>query len=155
MTEIDGALAVSGLQTLDDFMTALLVQPRFNSGLASLFAGIALILAAVGISGLIGWLVASRSRELGIRLALGARPGRILGRLLSDGLSMAATGMLLGLAASLLAGGLLRSLLFGIAPGDPTTLAGVALALVAVATLATLVPARRILRLDPAKTLRE
>jgi putative ABC transport system permease protein len=152
---VDRSLAVAGIQTMDVFMASLQTQPRFNSGLASLFALLAVVLASVGVSGVAGWVVAVRSREFGIRLALGALPRQIVRRVVRDALATAALGLAIGVALSLAAGRLLTDLLFGLAPGDPLTLGAVALTLLLVAGVATLVPARRILRLDPAVTLRQ
>lgn len=152
---VDRSLAVAGIQTMDVFMASLQTQPRFNSGLASLFALLAVVLASVGVSGVAGWVVAVRSREFGIRLALGALPRQIVRRVVRDALATAALGVAIGVALSLAAGRLLTDLLFGLAPGDPLTLGAVALTLLLVAGVATLVPARRILRLDPAVTLRQ
>jgi putative ABC transport system permease protein len=155
VARVDGQLPIAHVQTLDRFMDDVLAQPRFTSALASLFAILALVLAAIGVYGVIAVLVAARTREIGIRLALGADPRQIVRRILSEGLRVATAGIALGIVAALLLGRLLADLLYEVTPTDPATLAAAAATLLAIAVLATIVPARRTLRIDPVRALRE
>jgi putative ABC transport system permease protein len=116
--------------------------------------GIALVLAAIGIHGLIASSVNERTRELGIRLALGATNRQVLRDIVIPGVSLTAIGVVVGGVASLAAVRLLRSYLWGVRPNDPTTFVSVGAILLVVAVLASLIPAWRVLRLDPAMTLR-
>ncbi len=118
------------------------------------FALAALLLAAVGVYGLISYSVAQRTREIGIRVALGAQPRQVLGRIMREGLLLAVAGVGIGLLGSLLAARVLSTFLFGIGASDPLTFGSVALLLLAVACLATYVPSRRALRVDPVTALR-
>jgi putative ABC transport system permease protein len=147
-------LPLSGLGTLDDLVTASLVDRRFPTILLSLFGAVALLIAAVGVYGVISYSVAQRTHEIGIRVALGASRGRILGMVLSQGMRLAAIGAVLGLIALHWLTRLLIDLLYGIRPSDPLTLAGATLALLAVAFLACWIPARRATRIDPLIALR-
>jgi putative ABC transport system permease protein len=118
------------------------------------FATAALILAAVGIYGLVSYTVASRTREFGIRLALGAQPSQVLGSVMREGLGLAVAGIGIGLGAAFLAVRLIASFLFGVGAGDPATFAAVAALLLVVALAACYVPSRRALRVDPIAALR-
>ena len=129
--------------------------PRLRALFISLFAVFALALAAIGLYGVIANTVALRAKEIGIRLALGAEPREVVTMLLTKALGLAAVGLAIGLAAALALGRLLRSFLFEVTPTDPGVFAGLALTLAAVALLASLVPAWRASRLDPAIALRE
>jgi ABC-type antimicrobial peptide transport system permease subunit len=131
-----------------------LASERFMMSLVLGLGAVALLLAAVGIHGLVASSVTERTRELGIRLALGASGGRILRDVVAPGVLLAAAGVVLGGAASLAAVRLLQSFLWGVTPSDPMTFVMVVITLLAVAFLASLVPALRVLRLDPASTLR-
>jgi len=117
-------------------------------------AGIALLLGVVGIYGVISYAVGRRTREIGIRLALGARAGQVTRRILRDEGRVTALGLVVGLAGAFALTRLMRSLLFGVSPTDPVSFAGAAGLLAIVALLATWVPARRSARIDPARTLR-
>jgi ABC-type antimicrobial peptide transport system permease subunit len=116
--------------------------------------GVALLLAAIGIHGLIAGSVSERTRELGIRLALGATGRQVVADVVLPGVILTGVGVAIGCAASLAVGRLLRSFLWGVAPTDGATFGAVVATLLAVALLASIVPARRVLRLDPALTLR-
>jgi putative ABC transport system permease protein len=141
-------------QSMDELMSASLVNYRFPTILISVFGGIALLIAAVGVYGVISYSVAQRTHEIGIRVALGASRGRILRMVLSRGLLLAVMGAVIGLIASHWLTALLRDQLYGISPSDPATLAGATLTLLAVAFAACWIPARRATRVDPLVALR-
>jgi predicted permease len=128
--------------------------PRSNMTLLTIFASLALVLAAVGIYGVISYFVSQRTREIGIRMALGAAPSDVLRLVLGQGLVMILIGLALGLAGSLLLTRYLANLLYGVRPADPLTIICVALLLVIVAIAACYVPARRAARVDPLVALR-
>jgi putative ABC transport system permease protein len=151
---IDPTLPVFGAEMLNQTVSASLAQRRFALEMVGLFALTALLLAAIGIYGVISYLVSERTHEIGIRLALGAQPGKILQMLLGEGLTLALSGAIAGLAVALIASRLMARLLYGISPFDPVTFAGVILLLVAVALLACYLPARRAMRVDPMIALR-
>jgi putative ABC transport system permease protein len=129
-------------------------RERFAATLLSLLAGIALFLASVGIYGLVAETVAARTREIGVRMALGAAPGDIVRRVLRRGLALAIAGLALGVVAALALSQLLSSLLFGVGAGDPATYAGVSTLLLLVSAAACWFPARRATRVDPVTALR-
>jgi ABC-type antimicrobial peptide transport system permease subunit len=122
--------------------------------LLSLFSGIALVIATVGIYGVISYSVARRSKEFGLRMALGARPTNILGLVLKQGVLLTGIGVVAGLIAALILTRLMASLLFGVTSTDPVTYLGVSILLAAVAIIATYIPARRATQVDPIKILR-
>ncbi len=153
--EIDGELAVSDLQSMESVLSASLIPQRFITTLLAVFSGLALVLAAVGIYGLMAHVVGLRRREFGIRLALGARPAQLLRLVLGRGLVLAGLGVVIGLAFALAASYVLESLLYGVGNHDPLSFASTAVLLAAAAALACWVPARRAARADPAVTLRE
>ena len=129
-------------------------RPRVYLLLLSLFAGTAVLLAALGIYGVLMHAVAQRTREIGIRLALGARRSEVIGMVVRQASWLAIAGLALGLSLALGASRLIRSLLFGIEPSDAMTYAAVALGLLAIALLASYLPARRASRIDPVRALR-
>jgi len=134
---------------------ASLSGDRFNLLLLGGFAGLALLMAAVGIYGVISYTVTQRSHEFGVRMALGADRGRVLSLVLKQGLRQAVIGVLLGAAAALVLTRLMANLLFEVEPGDPVTYVAVAALLVAVAALACGIPAMRAARYQPVEVLRE
>jgi putative ABC transport system permease protein len=154
LAELDSGLPLSDVATLDQRVTETLARPRVNAALLCAFAGAALLLAAVGIYGVIAFGVVQRTRELGIRMALGAGASNLLHMVVSQGMRPVLAGVGLGLAGALAGTRLLRGLLFGVAPTDPTTFLVVTAFLLAVALLASYLPARRAARSDPMIALR-
>jgi len=130
------------------------VTQRANMALMGLFAALALLLAAIGIFGVIAYMVSRRSIEIGIRMALGAQRSEILKMVLGHGMILAFAGIVIGLGGALAATRALRTLLFEVSPSDPWTLAAAALLFAAVAAAACYVPARRAIRVDPMAILR-
>jgi putative ABC transport system permease protein len=151
---IDPQLPVGTIRRVDELVARSLGERRFNASLLVVFAGIALLLAAVGLYGAISFAVGRRTREIGVRMALGARPADILRMVLGEGLRLAAVGLGAGLVAAAALTRTMRSLLFGVTTGDPLTFAGITLLLLAVALLATWIPARRAARVDPMRAIR-
>ncbi|MGC1685956.1 MAG: ABC transporter permease [Candidatus Acidiferrales bacterium] len=151
---VDPGLPVFGAQTLDDAVSASLSTRRFSMEMVGLFAFTALLLAGLGIYGVISYIVSERTHEIGIRLALGAQQKSILQMVLRQGLALAAAGTAVGLVCALIVSHLMAGLLYGVKPVDPLTFAGVALLLVGVALLACYIPARRAIRVDPIVALR-
>jgi hypothetical protein len=154
LEEVDPDLEIGRWATLAELADRELRQPRFTLLLVALFAAVAAALAAVGIYGLLAYAVACRTREIGVRMALGAERRRIEGTVVAGALRLTAAGLVLGLAGAVAAGRGVRSLLHGIAPTDPWTLGAVTLLVVAVAVLASWLPARRAGAVDPIKALR-
>jgi putative ABC transport system permease protein len=151
---IDPALPVVEVRPMAEVMGSSIAQPRFRTALLSLFGAVALLLAAIGIYGVLAYSVAQQTREIGIRMALGANPGKVLRLVLGRGLRLAGAGTLIGVLAALMLTQLLNSLLFGVSATDPLTFAAVAGLLLLVALLACYVPARRAMRVDPMVALR-
>jgi predicted permease len=151
---LPGPPAVFDLRTLEEVRSLGLARERFLVALFGLFSAAALALAAVGVYGVLAWEVARRRRELGVRMALGAAPARLLGSVVGRGLGPSVAGLAVGLAAALALGRLLSGLLYGVEPWDPASFATVAVTLTLVATAASLLPARSASRTDPAAVLR-
>jgi predicted permease len=151
---IDPELPVFGAQTLNEFVSESLSERRFSMEMVGLFALTALLLAALGIYGVISYMVNERTHEIGIRLALGAQRRNILRMVLRQGLRLAIAGAAVGLVCALIVAHLMAGLLYGVRPADPLTFAGVALLLIGVALLACYIPARRAIRVDPLVALR-
>ena len=154
VTAIDANVPVYRVRTLEDAIRQSIQQPRFNALLLGLFGGVALLLTGVGLYGVLGYVVAMRTREIVIRMALGARRADILGMIVRRGLGLSLSGVVVGVAAALGVTRLFRSLLFDVAPTDPLAFAAAALALSLVAFAASAVPAWRATRLDPMQALR-
>ena len=152
--ETDPELAVFGIEALDRTVRRSVGRQRFTMLVLGAFAGSAIALALVGVHGVLSYLVARRSREIGLRLALGAAPGTIVADVVWQGLRLASLGLALGLLAALGGARLLRGLLFGVTATDPLTFAAVALAVAGAAAAASWIPARRAARADPMATLR-
>jgi putative ABC transport system permease protein len=152
--EIDADLPVARLRTLEDVVSRSISQPRFYMLLLALFASMAMLLAALGIFGVMSYAVTQRSREIGIRMALGARPASVLRMVLGNAATLIVSGIVMGVLGALALSKSLSGLLFNLSPTDPSTLAGVAVLLTAVALLASYLPARQATRVDPLLTLR-
>ena len=152
---VDPALALYNVQTLESIVDQSTAQQRLDEGLLGAFAIAALLLATLGIYGVVSYSVAQRRQEIGVRLTLGAQPADIARLVLRDGTTLAALGVALGLVAAAFATQLVQSWLFQVGRADPVTFIGTAAGLVAVALLASYLPARRAARVDPAITIRE
>jgi putative ABC transport system permease protein len=151
---LDPNQPVSDVRTMNQVMSEWVSRSRFNTLLLGLFAGLATLLSAVGIFGVMNYSVALRTRELGLRLAVGAQPRQVLLLVLKQGLLLTIVGVVLGLAAAFALTRLLSGLLFGIGAIDTTTFAAISLFLVVVSLLACYLPARRAMRIDPLSALR-
>jgi ABC-type antimicrobial peptide transport system permease subunit len=151
---VDSALAVFAVEPLDETLSRSLGERRFAMLLLGLFAALALGLAALGVHGVLSYGVARRTPEIGIRVALGAEPGGVRTLIVREGLGLAVAGVALGLAGAAALTRSLQSLLYGVSPTDPMTLAGAALALGLVAAAASLWPAWRATRIDPIAAIR-
>jgi putative ABC transport system permease protein len=151
---VDKDLFVPPLKPMSSFLATQLAQPRFNMLLLAIFAGLAVLLAAIGIYGVIAYSVVQRTREIGIRMALGAQRGEMLGMILRQSLSVVAVGVGIGLLAAFAGTRLLASLLYGVAPNDFFTYAGVVALLGGAAIFASYIPARRATKVDPMEALR-
>ncbi len=152
--ELDPDLPIFDLGTMKQAVSDSVSQPRFYLLLLGAFAGVALLLAALGVYGVISYSVSQRTRELGIRIALGATEERVVRLVLSSGFFLTLGGVVIGLAASMYSTRLLRTLLFGVPSTDPLTFVLVALLLLAVAALAALIPARRAANVNPVIAMR-
>jgi len=152
--DIDRAVPVVRLRDMETVFAESIQRPRFLAQLLGLFAGLALLLAAVGTYGVVSSIVAERRREIGIRMALGADRSTVLAGVMTEGLVLAGIGVVVGLAGALALNRLIAALLFGVGPTDTPTVAGVAAAMIAVAAVACLLPAWRASRLDPSAVLR-
>jgi predicted permease len=151
---LDPTLPVFGAQTLSDTVSASLSQRRFSLEVIELFALTALLLASIGVYGVISYLVTERTREIGIRLALGAQKGNILRVILQQGFQLAGAGAAIGIVCAVIVSHLMASLLYGVTPTDPLSFASVAALFVGVALLACYLPARRAMKIDPMVALR-
>jgi putative ABC transport system permease protein len=146
--------ALDNVATMDQIVSNAMTVPRMYAVLLGIFAGVAMTLAAAGIYGVIAYSVTQRTREIGIRMALGARRGQVLSMVLRQGLALIAIGLALGLGGAAAGTRYLEGLLFGLTPLDPPTFAYVAAAFALVALLASYVPARRATLVDPLVALR-
>jgi predicted permease len=152
---VDPALPIFGVRSMDDVLAASLAARRFSAQLIGAFAVLSLLLACVGVYGLLAFMVGQRSREIGVRMALGARPASILAMFLKSGALFAGVGCGLGLVLSAFAAPAIASQLYGVKPFDPAVFVGVPLVLLLVAFAASVLPARRAAGLDPILVLRE
>jgi putative ABC transport system permease protein len=155
LARLDPDIAVSGVQSLDEIVGGSVAQPQLVERVVAVFALLALVLASIGIYGVMSYSVAERTREFGVRMALGATPRDIMSLVLGEGLGLTVAGLGLGLAASVAVTRLMASLLFGVSATDPVAFAGALLVLVATALFASFVPARRGMRLSPVRALRD
>ncbi len=152
--DLDPGLPLFGVEPLAQTLSNSMGQRRFTMIVLGVFAAVALLLAAVGVHGVLSYTVAQRTREIGIRLALGADPGRVRALVVTDGAVLAGIGVVVGLFGALAITRLLSALLYGVSARDPATFVGVALALGAVALIASYLPARRAAKVDPMEALR-
>lgn len=152
--DLDPNQPLTNIRTMEQNISGSVAQPRFRTVLLTVFAAIALTLAAVGIFGVIAYTVTQRTREIGVRVALGASRGQVLQLVISSGLRLTMIGVAIGIAGSFALTRYLSSMLFNVPPHDPVTLMGVALGLVLVSLCACYLPARRATRIDPVVALR-
>jgi putative ABC transport system permease protein len=152
--EVDPEIPVREISTMDDLVTNSMSQQRFNMLLLGAFAGLALLLAAIGIYSVLSYSVKRRVQEIGIRLALGARIGQVLRMVIIEGMKPTLLGVVIGTVGALAMGHVLSSLIYGVKPTDPFTFLVVAVLLAAIALLASIIPAYRAARVDPMVALR-
>ena len=152
--KVDSQLPITKVQTMNEVAAASFAARRFNMLLLTLFAGLALVLAAVGVYGVMSYAVTQRTHEIGIRMALGAQVGSVITLMMKSGLAIAAIGVVIGLVGAFALTRLMRSLLFAVEATDKTTFAGVALGLLLIALFACYIPARRATKVDPLVALR-
>ena len=153
--EIDSSLPIVRMRTMDDVFEDAVARPQFLALLLTVFAGLALLLAAVGTYGILSYIVTERRQEIGIRMALGADRSAVLAMILKHGLILTGIGLAAGVAGSFLVNRALASLLFNVQPNDPVTLAGVTVLIAIVAVIACVIPARSATRVDPLVVLRQ
>jgi putative ABC transport system permease protein len=157
VASVDASLPIHDVLTLDDRISAAIARPRFNAALLSAFAGAALLLAAIGVYGVLSFSVSSQMREIGVRLALGADGPRVVAHVMGQGLGLAAIGAAIGLLGALAASRVMQGLdVFGqgVSATDPRLLAAVVVVMMTVAGVAAFLPARRAARVDPVIVLR-
>jgi putative ABC transport system permease protein len=152
--EVDKDQPVSNIRTMEDILSKSIARQRFTMLLLGIFAGVALLLAAVGIYGVMSYSLAQRTHEIGIRMALGAQSRDVLKLAVGQGLKLVLIGVAIGLVAALGLTRVLKSLLFGVSATDPTTIFALSMLLVGVALLASYIPARRATKVDPLVALR-
>jgi putative ABC transport system permease protein len=154
IAEVDPSLSVSGISSMEEVVDASVAQPKLTMQFVGVFAGFALLLAAIGIYGLIAYTVSARNQEMGIRVALGARPPDILRLVVGQGMRLTGIGVVVGVVVSLALTRLLTSLLFGVHATDPLVFGTAAIILAGAAFVACYIPARRATRVDPIVVLR-
>jgi putative ABC transport system permease protein len=152
--KVDSNLPIIHVRTMDNLISDSVSPRRFSSVLVAIFAGLALLLAAIGIYGVMSYTVSRRTQEIGLRMALGAQLASVRPMILGQTLKLTLAGVVLGLAGAFVVARFLTSLLFGVGVYDPATFLGVAALLVAVALTASYIPARRAMRVDPIVALR-
>ncbi|HEY3770101.1 MAG TPA: FtsX-like permease family protein [Candidatus Angelobacter sp.] len=151
---LDSNVPVAEVQTMDDVVFNSNAQPRFYALLLTGFAITALVLAGIGIYGVMSYMVSRRTQEIGIRMTLGARPGAVLRMVIRQGMALVIVGAAAGLAGALLLSRLMSGLLYGVSSNDPATFVIVTAVLIVVALAANYIPARRATRIDPMAALR-
>jgi putative ABC transport system permease protein len=154
VAEVDRDMPLAQARTMDAALDAMVQEPRFSMLLLTIFAGVALALASVGIYGVISYNVTQRTSEIGVRVALGAQRRDVVGLVVGQAMTMVATGIGIGLLLAFWSGKSLSSMLFGVGPRDPLVLGGASLFLLAVALVAALAPALRASRIDPTMAIR-
>jgi ABC-type antimicrobial peptide transport system permease subunit len=154
LREIDPALMAIQVKTMSRHLAAMLLPARLGAMAFTLFAALALALAVLGVYGVVSYAVARRTREVGIRLAVGAQPGALVRLLMREGVALVAAGIVVGLLLGLAGAQVLHSLLFGVSGVDPLTFIGAPVLLMLVGALAAFLPARRASRVDPASVMR-
>jgi putative ABC transport system permease protein len=154
VSDLDKDVPVSSFETANEAIAESLLQPRFRAIVLGIFAALALVLAMVGLYGVLSQAVSQRTHEIGIRMALGAEKGRVLAMVARQGMVLAVGGMAIGLLAALLLTRLLTAMLYGVRPADPSALVVAALLMSLAALLAAYVPARRATKVDPMVALR-
>jgi putative ABC transport system permease protein len=154
LASIDRDVPLTHVRVFDEYITRTLAKPRFNALLLSIFAGIALLLTAIGIYGVLAYSVSQRTNEIGIRIALGAAQSNIFRLIVGQAMLLVAISMAIGLVGAFMATRFLSSLLYGVAAWDPITFAAIATLIAGVAFLACWLPARRAARVDPVIALR-
>jgi predicted permease len=154
LLRLDSTLPVYNVKTLTEHLSLPLFPFRMAAAVLGSFGVLAIVLAAIGIYGVMSYVVAGRTREVGVRVALGASRSNVLFLIMRQGMSLALIGLVVGLLVSFAVAQLLVKVLFGVSPGDPLTFAGVTILLASVAALACYVPARRAMKVDPLVALR-
>lgn len=152
--ELDPDLPMANIRTMEDWVSNSAAQPRLNARLLTLFAAMALVIAAIGIYAVLAYSVTQRTQEIGLRIALGAQPGRVVRLVVGEGMKVGLVGIVIGLVGAAVAAKALSTLVYGVPVRDPATFAGVALALVTIALAACFIPARRAAKVDPMVALR-
>jgi putative ABC transport system permease protein len=152
---VDPSVPLTTTRTMDEIVSTSLARMSFTMTLVALAAGIALVLGAVGLYGVIGYIVSQRTAEIGVRLALGAQPADVRRMVLRQGMAVVLVGLVVGLAAAAAVTQALASQLFEVSARDPMTFAGVTVLLAAVSVVATYLPARRAAAVDPVQAFRE
>jgi ABC-type antimicrobial peptide transport system permease subunit len=151
---MDADVPISDVRSLEQVMSASVARPRLIMSLLLVFAGVGVVLGAVGVYGVIAYAVGERRREIGVRIALGAEPRRVAGSVVVHGLRYAVIGVAIGLAGSLAVTRVMRTLVFGVSTTDPATFVALSVFLIIVAALASYLPARQAARTDPMVALR-
>jgi putative ABC transport system permease protein len=154
LAAIDKNQPIHSFKPLEAQVSKLMAPQRFTTALMAGFAALAALLAAIGIYGVMSHAVAERTREIGVRMALGAQAGNVMKMVLRHGMALAVAGVTIGLAASFALTRVISGLLFGVQPTDPTTLVAITLLLLTVALVSCLIPARRATKVDPLVALR-
>jgi putative ABC transport system permease protein len=152
--EVDPQTAIPNVQTLEEARSESMASSRVMTDLLGIFAALALAIAAFGIGGILALTVSQRLNEIGIRVALGAKPANVLAMILREGMALVVIGLGVGLVSAFALTRLMKTLLFQVEPTDPVTFVGVSLVLAVAALISCYVPARRALRIDPLQALR-